>query len=338
MSRSELEDFVRSLGEKRFRADQLWNWMYVRSEENFENMTNISRPLRERLALQAYISSLCLEEEAVSPSSGTRKFLWRLEDGQRIESVYIPETRRHTLCLSTQVGCALGCRFCATGTLGFTRNLAVHEIINQVTGASGHIGRKPTNLVLMGMGEPFLNYDNVIKALYILNDQDGLAFSHRRITISTAGLVDQLRRYTRESHPFKLAISLHATTEKQRTALMPVNRNSALRDLIGVSREYCRVSGKRLTFEYLLLKGINDKPEDGRRLLSLLSGIPCKVNIIAYNETGTGYASPDEETINTFAESIRPLLAPVTRRLSKGDDIQGGCGQLAACAAAKNLR
>ena len=329
LSRQELDAFIAGIGEKHFRSSQIWSWMYFRGLTSFDGMTNLSKNLRSKLDGVATISSLKLIEKKTSSTSGTEKFLWELEDGLRLESVYIPEKRRRTVCISSQVGCGLGCRFCATASMGFVRNLYPHEIIDQVVSVGREVGEKPTNIVVMGMGEPLMNYDNVVKALNIINDAEGIAVSHRKITVSTAGIIPQLRRYTAEGHPYKLAISLNATTDAQRSKLMPVNRKYPLQELIRAARAYTHHMRRRLTFEYVLMKGVNDSPADAQRLLKLLKGIPCKVNLIAYNPGRTGYARSDDERIQAFAESIRPLCAPVTLRLSRGDDIEGACGQLA---------
>ena len=329
MTRRQLEHFVVSMGEKRFRASQIWSWMYLRGVVSFDAMTDLSKNLRERFHRVAYIGALkCIDKKA-SPASGTQKYLWELEDGLRIESVYIPEGKRRTVCISSQVGCALECRFCATARMGFVRNLLADEIVDQVISIWRDVGEKPTNVVVMGMGEPFLNYENIIQALACINDPEGIAIGHRKITVSTAGIVPQLHRYTQEGHPYKLAISLNGTTDAQRSRLMPVNRTYPLEELLHAAAEYTRRGRRRLTFEYVLLKGINDTPDDAGRLLSLLKGIPCKVNLIAYNPIGTKFCRPDEDHIHAFADSIRSMCAPVTLRLSRGDDIQGACGQLA---------
>jgi len=329
LSRKELIQFVTGLGEKSFRASQIWSWIYQKGANHFDEMSNISLPLRTRLNQSAAIGNLQLLSKQNSPASKTTKFLWGLEDGQRIESVYIPEGKRRTVCISSQVGCALKCGFCATGRMGFRRDLTAFEIIDQVLGIRRETGEQPTNIVVMGMGEPFLNYDNMIEALTIINDPEGIAVGHRKITISTSGIIPQIQRYTREGHPFKLAISLNATTDDQRSKLMPINKKYPLPDLLRAVKEYTSKSKKRVTFEYVLLKGVNDTDEDARRLLKLLSPIPCKVNLIAYNPTSNKYQTPDEKRIEAFAELIRPLCAPVTLRLSKGDDIHAACGQLA---------
>ncbi len=338
MSRQELDQFIADIDEKSFRAGQIWSWIYQKNLTSFDQMTNISQSLRTKIDRIAFISSLKLVNKTVSTRSKTEKFLWELGDGLRIESVYIPEGKRRTVCISCQVGCALKCRFCATGSMGFIRNLEVEEITDQVLSILREIGGKPTNIVVMGMGEPFLNVNNVIKALYILNHSDGMAIGHRKITISTAGIIPQLIRYAEEAHPFKLAISLNATTDPQRTYLMPINLKYPLHELLRTARIYTKKIKKRITFEYVLLKGINDTQADAHRLLGLLNGIPCKVNLIAYNPTGNRFKAPDEDTIKHFAEAIRPLCAPVTTRLSKGDDIHAACGQLAVATSIKKQR
>jgi len=328
LSRHELHQFVEEIGERPFRITQLWSWIYQKGITSFEKMTNISGELRDRLENIATIYSLKLIEEKYSTASNTRKFLWGLEDGTKIESVFIPEGKRRTVCISTQVGCRLGCSFCATGDMGFIRNLNPYEIIDQVLSIQRMIDEKLTNIVLMGMGEPFLNYDNVIKALTIIKDPEGIAIGHRKITISTAGIIPGLKRYIQERQPYQLAISLNATTQIQRSQIMPVSKKYPLKDLLQIAREYGKKSKKRLTFEYVLIKGVNDKPEDEQRLKKILRGIPCKVNLIAYNQTKTQFERPDDHRIHTFAASIRDICAPVTLRLSRGDDIQGACGQL----------
>jgi 23S rRNA (adenine2503-C2)-methyltransferase len=328
LSRQELLEFVQEIGEKTFRATQLWSWIYQKGASSFDMMTTISKELRSRLKEIAVISSLQCIEEKKSAASETRKFLLELEDGNTIESVFIPEGKRRTGCISTQVGCPLRCTFCATGNMGFIRNLYPHEIIDQVLSIQRLINEKLTNIVVMGMGEPFLNYDNVIKALTIIKDPEGIAIGQRKITISTAGIIPRLKQYIEEKQPFQLAISLNATTQIQRSQIMPVSKKYPLKDLLQTARAYTKTSKKRLTFEYVLLKDVNDTSEDERRLKKILRGIPCKVNLIACNPTKSRFTRPDDLRIHAFAESIRDICAPVTLRLSRGDDIQGACGQL----------
>lgn len=329
LSRDEMDAFIAAMDEKPFRAVQLWSWLYQKNVPDFEEMTNLARPFRLHLARTATAKPLDLVNCVSSESTGTRKFLWRLEDGRQIESVYIPEGKRRTVCVSSQSGCAMGCTFCATGRMGLIRNLSECEILEQVLSIWKHVHEKPTNIVVMGMGEPFQNYDSVIKAMTILNHEDGAAFGARKITISTCGMVPRILQFANERQPFKLAISLNATTDAMRTRLMPINRKYPLETLLDAAKYYAEQTRKRITFEYVLLKDFNDSPEDARRLLRLLRGLPCKINLIAYNTACGKYESPDEAVIRQFAERIQPICAPVTLRLSRGNDILGACGQLA---------
>lgn len=328
LTRNELNEWIQSQGENNYRAAQLWSWLYQKNVIEFTRMTNVSRKFQSRLQQIAEIYTLEPIKSVRSERSGTEKFLWNLGNGNHIESVFIPEGNRRTLCISSQVGCAVGCRFCATATMGFVRNLEVHEIVEQVLAMERHVHMKPSNLVIMGMGEPMLNYENVIKALTILNHPDGAAIGHRKITISTSGIIPAIERYTREKQPFKLAISLNATTDETRSKIMPINKKYPLNQLMQAAKIYTQKIRKRITFEYVLLKGMNDSPEDAQRLLRMLHGIPCKVNLIAYNAVGSSFQSPDNARIEAFARMIRPLAAPVTLRLSKGNDINAACGQL----------
>ncbi|HDQ43949.1 MAG TPA: 23S rRNA (adenine(2503)-C(2))-methyltransferase RlmN, partial [bacterium] len=224
LSRSGLDEWILSVGEKKFRAAQLWSWMYQKNETDFTRMTDLARDFRGKLEETAEAGTLVLENLRVSAASGTRKYLWRLEDGLRVESVFIPDGVRRTVCVSSQVGCAMGCTFCATGTMGFVRNLSAFEILEQFLGVWRDVGEKPTNIVVMGMGEPFLNYDAVIRAMTILNHQEGSAMGARKITLSTSGIVPQILRFAEEKQPFQLAISLNASSDAQRSEIMPVNR------------------------------------------------------------------------------------------------------------------
>jgi len=328
LTRNALRSLLVDLGEKPYRAGQIWSWLYQKGVTDFDDMTNLSKSFRQRLRDHAVIESMDLKTRTESVS-GTRKYLWMLDDGQAIESVFIPEGRRRTICISSQAGCPLACAFCATGRLGLIRNLSVFEIVDQVLAVRRQEQCQPTNMVVMGMGEPFLNYDHVMQAMAIINDHEGIAIGHRKITISTAGIVPRIRQYTEEGHPYKLAVSLNATTDSLRSRLMPVNRTYPLETLLDAVRDYTRRSKKRVTFEYVLLAGVNDSDGDARRLMKLLHDIPCKVNLIAYNKTSGRFQGPDAERISAFAGKIRPLSAPVTLRLSKGDDINGACGQLA---------
>ena len=326
----ELMDLMEKWNEKSFRARQIWTWLYAKPVDSFDDMTTLSQAMRKRLHAEFRLNSLTLIRKTRSDSSQVTKFLWECSDGSHIESVYIPDGKRRTLCISSQVGCNLGCTICATGKLGWKRNLNTAEITDQVISMIQQLGFRASNIVFMGMGEPFLNYSNVINALDILNHPDGLAIGQRKITVSTAGVIPGIERFTREKRPYRLAVSLNATTEKQRSAIMPVNKKYSLHNLLHTVRHYTQSSRNRVTFEYVLIRNFNDSAEDAGRLTCLLKNIPCKINLIACNPTGGRYQPPEEKTIEAFADVLRSMRAPITLRLSKGNDIQGACGQLAA--------
>ncbi|MGQ9561469.1 MAG: 23S rRNA (adenine(2503)-C(2))-methyltransferase RlmN [Candidatus Oleimicrobiaceae bacterium] len=330
MTMEELEQFACAMGEKPFRGRQLFAWVYGRGVRDFAQMSDIAKPLRARLSQVAEVGLLRPLAVEASQDGATRKFLFALPDGERIESVYIPEGERQTLCVSSQVGCALGCAFCATGQMGFRRNLTAGEIVDQVLLVEHLVERQMTNVVLMGMGEPFLNYEQVISACELMRHEQGLAIGHRRIVISTAGWVPGIMRLADEGHRFKLAVSLNATTDEMRRLLMPVAKRYPLQELLNAVIYYYRRTKRRPTFEYVLLAGVNDSLEDARRLRQLVRRVPCKVNLIPYNPTANKYRRPSAAQVEAFREALAPLKAPVIVRWSKGDDIQAACGQLAA--------
>jgi len=325
----ELEEFVTSLGEKPFRGRQLFGWIYAKKATTFDEMTNIPKSLRARFKEIAEIGQLQLEEKATSPASKSIKYLFRLHDGHVIESVFIPESGRRTLCLSSQVGCALKCTFCATGRLGFKRNLTAGEIVDQVLFVERDTGEELTNIVFMGMGEPFNNYDQVIKACYLINHENGIAISYRHIVISTAGLIPAIYRYAEEGHRFKLAISLHSPFNEERVKLMPISKKYTAEKLVEAVKYYEKKSRRRPTFEYVIMAGVNDRKKDADGLKKLLHGIPCKVNLIPYNPTVDLFTRPSVEQVKRFAQWLSPIKAPISIRWSKGDDIEAACGQLA---------
>ena len=325
----ELEDFAERIGEKRFRGRQLFSWIYQKKITDFADMTNIAKALRSKLTDIAEIGQLQLEEKASSPASDSIKYLFRLKNGHFVESVYIPEAGRRTLCVSSQVGCALKCAFCATGKIGFKKNLSAGEIVDQVLQVERDIGVELTNIVFMGMGEPFMNYDEVLKACYLIRHEEGLAIGYRHIVISTAGIVPAIYRYTEEGHRFKLAISLNSPFNETRTKLMPISGKYSLDKLMEAIRYYVRKSRRRPTFEYVLLADINDRRQDALQLKKLVQDIPCKINLIPYNPTVETFRSPATEHIERFAEWLRPIKAPISVRWSKGADIEAACGQLA---------
>ncbi|MEZ4600337.1 MAG: 23S rRNA (adenine(2503)-C(2))-methyltransferase RlmN [Syntrophotaleaceae bacterium] len=322
----ELTDFLSGLGKERFRAGQIMRWVYSRGVRSFAEMTDLAKGLRAELEEQAVISQL-LPEAVEESRDGTRKYLFRLWDGETVEAVRIPmEGDRATLCISTQVGCAMGCSFCLTGTFGLVRNLTPAEIVNQVCAAMAEA--PVNNVVLMGMGEPLHNLDNVVKALKILYMPEGFNFSPRKITLSTAGLVPEMLELGRRIR-VNLAVSLNATTDEIRDRLMPINRRYPLKVLMSACRSFPLQPRQRITFEYILIRDVNDSDQDARRLVKLLHGIPAKVNIIPYNEhPGSDFRAPSEERLEAFQTHLLDRGVVAIRRASKGQDISAACGQL----------
>jgi len=324
------------LGERPFRARQLYRWLHQKGAASLDEMTDLGRDLRAALATRARLTTLERASEQRS-EDGTIKWAWRTADGKLVESVYLPEPERKTLCVSTQVGCAVGCAFCLTATMGLSRNLTAAEIVEQVHRANRRIvelgegtGPRPlTNLVFMGMGEPLANYKNLKLALELLLSEDGPNFSHRHVTVSTSGLVPLIAKFGAET-PVKLAVSLNATTDAQRDALMPINKRYPIAALLDACRAFPMRNGRRITFEYVLLGGVNDTLEDARRLVGLLRGIPAKVNLIPYNENpGLGFAAPAPEAVQAFFDALVAKNVTAVVRKSRGRDISAACGQLA---------
>ena len=327
-SSPELEAFLISLGMKRYRANQVYQWLYQKGAASFDEMTNLSKEERTALNEKVYISSLILIKKQTA-SDGTEKYLFELEDGNRIESVLIPDEKRLTLCISTQVGCSMGCRFCLTGKGGLKRNLEAHEIVDQALAVKGLLNKRITNIVLMGMGEPLANYDNTIAALKILLDEKALNFSSRKITLSTAGLIPQIDKLGKEGVKVNLAISLNAATDDVRSKIMPINKKYPIKELIACCKRFPLPKRRRITFEYVMLKDINDTKEDAERLCKLLKGVPCKVNLIPFNEyEGCEFKKPDEKSVERFRGIlIEHHIMSITRK-SKGAEISAACGQL----------
>jgi len=332
-------DFIVGLGLPATRARHLFRQLYQPGINDFSEMSEVKKEVRELLAAHSVLSSLA--PLAVEKSEdGTEKFAFRLADGAVIESVLIPEEDRHTLCVSSQVGCAMGCSFCLTGTLGFTRNLTPAEIVNQVLAVITHMmqaGIKRAtpreyvnNLVFMGMGEPLANYDNLLAALRILMDERGLEFTERRITVSTCGLVPRIRDLGRDIK-VNLAISLHAADDETRSSLMPVNKTYNIEELLAACRDFPLGKKKVILFEYILLKGINDSLADARLLAEKFSGIPCRINLLPYNAAAEAgpYSCPESEDILAFQKVLRDAGYNTFIRQSRGADISAACGQLA---------
>ncbi|HDP68522.1 MAG TPA: 23S rRNA (adenine(2503)-C(2))-methyltransferase RlmN [Candidatus Marinimicrobia bacterium] len=326
---AELDKWISSISEKPFRARQIYKWMYAKNVCSFAEMSNLSGDLRKKLAEIVDLSQLEIQDKRESCQDDSVKYLFRLKDGHAVEAVYLVAGRRVTVCLSTMVGCPVACPYCATGMMGFKRNLTAGEIIDQLLLIQSDLNIRATNIVFMGMGEPFLNYDNVIKTAGILNSELGPEIAARRITISTAGIIPQIRRFTDEGHRYKLAVSLNGTTEFQRDELVPINRKYPLRELLPAIHHYTKQSRRRVTFEYILIAGYNDSAADARRLVKMLAQIPCKVNLIPYNETEfLPYRAPSEDQLNRFLQQLYRAPFAVTVRRSKGQDIAAACGQL----------
>lgn len=321
----ELEAFILGAGKERFRARQIFKWMYQNDVTAFEEMTNLSKEFRRELAVSAVIGNLTPEAVEVS-RDGTRKYLFRLVDGNSIESVLIPEEDRNTLCISSQVGCAMACEFCLTGSFRFTRNLSTAEIVNQICAVKREA--EVRNIVFMGMGEPLANLENVVRALKIITSQDGLQFSTRRVTVSTSGLVPEMDLLGK-AVTVNLAVSLNATTDELRDRLMPINRRHPLGELLAACRRFPLPARRMITFEYVMIKGVNDTVEDAKRLVRLISNIPSKVNLIPFNEhEGCSFRKPDQQAIDIFHKYLLDKHLTVITRSSRGTDISAACGQL----------
>ncbi|MBC8493139.1 MAG: 23S rRNA (adenine(2503)-C(2))-methyltransferase RlmN [Chloroflexi bacterium] len=328
----QLKELLVSCGEPAYRADQIWRWLYRSLASDFQEMTNLPKGLRERLAEATLLRTMKPLKERGSADGLTRKVLFALRDDQTIESVLMHYERRHTTCISTQVGCALGCVFCATGQSGFVRNLTPGEIVEQVL-YFAHLlkaeGERLTNVVLMGMGEPLANYEATWQAIETLTHDDGFNLGARRITISTVGLVPGIRRLAREGTQIGLAVSLHASTDELRDKLIPINRRYPLAQLMAACRHYAERTGRRISFEYALIHGINDSPEQARQLAHLLAGLFCHVNLIPLNPVPESPYQPSPRgRILAFQAELNRLKVPNTLRVERGVDIQAGCGQL----------
>lgn len=326
----QLLTFVSQMKWEKYRAYQIYQWLWQKGVRSFEEMTNLSKELRSQLAESFYISQLELLQCQTS-DDGATKFTLKLEDQQIIESVMISEPRRRTICVSTQVGCALGCKFCATARIGFKRNLQWHEIVEQIQAVVSKLALTPTNIVFMGMGEPLMNIDQLFRAIEVINSDYGLRIGARRITVSTAGIPAGIKQLAAFPLQVRLAISLNATTDDLRSWLMPINKKYPLQQLLRTAQEYVQVTGRRLTFEYVLIDGVNNNPADARRLINMLRSIPCKINLIPFNPfPGTDFRPPPPEKVAAFAQLLYPHLPAVTIRKSRGSRILAGCGQLAA--------
>jgi 23S rRNA (adenine2503-C2)-methyltransferase len=336
LTRAELAEVVKGLGEPAFRIKQLWHWIYFRGATDFAAMTNISKDVRARLA-ERYGLARPLAVHALQSVDGTRKWLLRFGDGKEAECVHIPEEDRGTVCISSQVGCILTCKFCHTGTQRLVRNLSAAEIVGQLMIARDAFGEWPspaedreiTNVVMMGMGEPLYNYDNVAAAIGVLMDHEGLAISRRKITLSTAGVVPMIKRCGEELG-VNLAVSLHAVTDELRDEIVPINKKYPIKELLAACRDYPGVNNaRRITFEYVMLKDVNDSPSEARELVRLLRGIPAKVNLIPFNPwPGAPFETSTPDAIERFANIVHEGNLVGTVRTPRGRDIFAACGQL----------
>jgi 23S rRNA (adenine2503-C2)-methyltransferase len=330
------ERFARE-GLPAYRADQALGWLYQRGVADFAAMSNLGLELRETLA-QRFCTHVLERERVEQARDGTRKLVLRTHDGGLVEAVIIPEETRRTLCVSSQLGCSLDCSFCATGRLGLGRNLTAAEIVDQWLHAIEVLrpdDERPTNIVFMGMGEPLLNFKNVVQAVRVLTDAKGIGLSTRRITVSTAGVVPRIAALG-EAVKVRLAISLHAATDAVRDTLVPLNRRFPIAELLEACRKFPLTARDRISFEYTLIRGVNDAPEDARRLVTLLAPLPSKLNLIPMNEHpgSPQHRRPDDVRIERFVREIARSPLPVSLRRSRGDDIHAACGQLGALAPA----
>ena len=333
LDRPALEEiFDRELGLPRYRAAQLFNWVYKKGVTDVALMTNFGKDARDKLQGLFSFPVATVRDRQISVD-GTRKYLFALADGRAVESVMIKQPNRMTLCVSSQVGCGMGCKFCRTATMGFVRNLTASEIVQQVRGViedAKNFDDMFSNIVFMGMGEPLHNLKNVTTAIRILTDEQGFEIAPRRVTVSTSGLVTAVRKFGQERLNVCLAVSLNATTDEVRSVIMPVNKAFPLSELLGALREFPLEGRKKITFEYVMLHGINDTVEDLRRLPKLLNGIQSKVNLIPYNENaGLGYKAPPREWVYEWQSNLLKKGLDATVRWSKGADISAACGQLA---------
>ncbi len=327
-SRVQMREYMVALGLEKYRADQIFKAIYSQQLDDFSGFTTLSKKLRQQLDETSLLRALTLTKTTESNSDGTTKFLWQLRDGKSIESVIIYEGKRVTFCISSQVGCALDCKFCATGKMGFLRNLTTGEIVEQVLKMNALAKSPATNIVFMGMGEPLLNLRHVLEASHILSDPEGLAFARKRITLSTSGVAPAIRRIADQDVPFMLAVSLNAVFEEKRREIMPISEKYPLPELFDALRYYVRKTKKRVTFEYVLIGGINDSKKDADQLLRLTAQLPCKINLIPCNSTDPAFPPPPQEQVHWFTEYINENRRTATIRLRKGWEIQAACGQL----------
>ena len=329
MNLVELTEFVASIGEKAFRAKQLYQWLHVKQVYAFDDMTNLSKAFREKLNEVSFITDLKQEQVQISQIDGTRKYLFLLEDGNVIESVLMRYKHGNSVCISSQVGCRMGCRFCASTLDGLVRGLRPSEMIDQIYKIGQDIGERISNVVVMGTGEPMDNYDNLLQFITLLTDENGLNISQRNLTVSTCGIVPRMRQLADEKLSITLALSLHASNQKKRLELMPVANKYDIHDVIDACKYYFDQTGRRVTFEYSLVGGVNDTDEDARELSQLIHGMNCHVNLIPVNPIKErDYVQSNAAVIAAFKNKLEKNGINVTVRREMGRDIDGACGQL----------
>ena len=327
---NEIEELVESLGEKKYRASQIFSWLY-KGVTDFSQMTNLSKTFIAKLKEKAVIKQITVEKKLVSSIDGTVKYLFTLDDGEKIESVLMRYKHGNTICISTQAGCRMGCSFCASTMNGWRRNLTPSEMLLQIMKTEADAGEKISNIVLMGIGEPLDNYDNVIRFIRLANHKDGLNIGMRQISLSTCGLVDKINRLAEEDIPLTLSVSLHAADNEVRRSMMPVANKWTVEELIDACKRYIEKTGRRISFEYAMIQGVNDSVRDAEKLGKLLSGMLCHVNLIPINPVGgKNYKKSEKNSIGVFTRTLEKFKINVTVRRKLGSDIDASCGQLRA--------
>ncbi|MBQ4526546.1 MAG: 23S rRNA (adenine(2503)-C(2))-methyltransferase RlmN [Clostridia bacterium] len=324
----ELESVIVSLGEKKFRANQIFDWL-TKGVSSYEEMHNIPKSLKDKLAEDYYVYGLKIVKKLESSIDGTKKYLFALYDGNMVETVVMYYKHGITVCISSQVGCAMGCKFCASTIGGLVRSLSAGEILEQVIFAQKDIGERISNIVMMGIGEPLANLDNVLRFLYNVNDEKGLNIGYRHISLSTCGIVPNIYELAKHKLPITLSISLHATSNESRSSIMPVNNSFCIEELIDACRHYQHECGRRISFEYAIIKNVNDSTQNAEQLIRLLKGIMCHVNVIPVNNVDeNNFEKPDPHTVKVFCETLEKKGITATVRRELGSDINASCGQL----------
>ncbi len=325
----ELKEEMEVLGEKAFRAKQLYEWMHVKLAATYDEMTNISEALKNKLRENYQYTALQMADVQISKIDGTRKYLFELSDGNFVESVWMKYKHGNSVCISSQVGCRMGCRFCASTLDGLERNLLPSEMLDQIYAISRHTGERVSNVVVMGTGEPMDNFDNLLKFITLLTDENGLHISQRNLTVSTCGIVPKMRELAEKELQITLALSLHAATDEKRKELMPIANRYSIQELVDTCEYYFEKTGRRLTFEYSLVAGVNDRDEDAKNLANLIGHLNCHVNLIPVNPVvERGFTEPDHTAVISFKNKLEKKSVNVTIRREMGRDIDGACGQL----------